>query len=197
MIGPLLSPEAHVLLADNVPQQSATTAAAIAAVQAGQSTIWDAHAAAIAQANSRWGNVLQQLGGKHLSTGLHDILQAPLGQAGIRFEEHVLCSITNSPAEHEVAVRNFYDGMQPGDIAVRLFDVGSDGYYVSGISFPGLPLDAKQVSTQALRMGLDVLTAFEEPVESSLNDNTNAVGSTLRALGGAVLQMPLPTGAVS
>jgi hypothetical protein len=115
-----------------------------------------------------------------------DILEESVGEAGIRTEGHCLCSITSDRDAHYQAVRNFYDGMEPGDTAIRLFDVNSTGYAVEGEEFPGYPTNAEEVARQAESMGLLVLDAFEVSFGQA-PAIPGVTSSTFSALGAAVM----------
>ncbi len=117
----------------------------------------------------------------------HDITTTPLGPAAIRIEGHTLCSLSQNEADYEQACANFYDGMETGDIAVRIFDIDSDGYFVDGVWFPGYPVTPRNVQEQAEQLGLGVLDVFSVPFDTALPGPTL---STFCSIGGAVLLKP-------
>ena len=115
-----------------------------------------------------------------------DILEEPVGPAGLRTAGHCLCSITSDREAHCQAVSNFFAGMEAGDVALELFDVNSSGYTVGGVKFPGYPTNAEEVSAEAASMGLTVIDVFEMPVVQP-SGTTDGTGSSFSALGAAVL----------
>jgi len=187
LAAPLLMPGSPITLTDVAEPQLAATRLAVEQVQQGRPGYWAAHEAAMTAVNSRWANALATVCRKP-TIRRYNVLQAPLGTSSIRIEGHCLCSLSARPDEYNHAVSNFYGGMQTGDVAIRLFDIGSTGYNVGDVWFPGYPTDELEVSNQAESMGLVVLDSFRMPYQK--RTDSNAASSTLSALGGAIMVKP-------
>lgn len=196
---PVLTPSATICLTDVHANLVAEARTEIARVRQGESTIWQAHAADMAKGhpgvangrpNPRWNGVLERVCDVATVSEL-DILTTGLGASAIRAEAHCLCSMTGVRPEYEQAVANFYAGMEPGDAAIRIFDINSRGYQVGGEEFPGYPITPDDVASQAERMGLYVVGAFGVDVDEGYTQaNSSRTASTLTGIGGAVLLKP-------
>lgn len=187
---PLLHPAASVTLTDVGEPQLAAIRSTVASVKAGNLGYWDTHQAAMGLRDKRWDQAITRLCSREVEVKYHDINKEPVPTAQVRAEGHVLCSHTDQPEDYWRAVKNFYASMEPNDIAIRIFDVGSTGYVVDGYRFNGHPIHEAAIRAEADRLGLIVLGVREVSVDTSVTNTTTA--STLTGIGGAVLLKPFP-----
>jgi hypothetical protein len=183
---PLLRSDAEVTFSDVGKTQRAAARLAVARVQEGDLGIWEAHQLAMGKVDHRWANAVTNICRRDPIVAHHNILENPVPPAGVRVEGHTLCSHTNRAEVYEQALDNFLVTMEPGDVAIRIFDVGSTGYFVGGRWFEGYPINLNTVRAEAKKRGLTILGIREVPIKVA-TDEVTRTGSTFSAIGGAVL----------
>jgi len=193
MASPLLAPSASVKLTDVGEPQIKATETAVRHVRQGNMGMWEAHQAIMASTHPIWRNAISDLCDLEVSFGYHNIRETPVPPTRLRVEGHTLCSNTNNAETYRHTLHNFVETMEPGDVAIRLFDVMSTKYIVDEQEFEGYPIDANTIRNEASELGLDVLSAFEYPTAVTVDNAELATKSTLSALGGAVLLKPSTT----
>ena len=185
-----LSEHAKVTCTDVGESQMQETLKAIADIMAGNPSKWRLHEKGVIKGHPKvdegrghpWmvGALDKICAGATVEQ--FDIREAPLGPAGMRFEGFCLCSNTDDPDQYELEVDNFYGGMMSNDVAVRMFDIESKGYWVDGRFFPGIPINPTKVIEQAKRIGLVVV--------DSIGIEFGASSSTFTGIGAAVMIKP-------
>lgn len=187
LAAPLLTLGAKVTLSDVGESQRTAAQLAVESVQQGDLGIWKAHQLAMGKVDRRWAHAITSICRRNPAVVHHNILEKPVPPVGVRLEAHTLCSHTNKPEVYKKALDNFFATMKPGDVAIRIFDIGSTGYSVGGRWFEGYPINVEIVRAEAEERGLIVLGTCEAPLNVAADEGT---GSTFSAIGGAVLLKP-------
>jgi hypothetical protein len=194
LLTPLLDPRAMIWQTDVGKTQMFETMHSLGELHKGNLGIWESHQTAMGQVDPRWANAIAAIAQHMVSVTYHDVKKTSVPEVQVRNEAHALCSCTDKTDEYENGVENFLKSMTEGDVAVRLFDVNSNGYRVGDRWYPGYPINAAKVRIEARKLGLVVLFADDFKIsQRTVGTEKTSAQSTLSGLGCAVLHKPFKT----